>query len=185
MNLRPRRREEPELNLVPMIDVVLVLLIFFMVATSLRHQSELEIRLPEASSQPMPGDVAQLEVDIDAAGRYAVNGRALEAVDAAALKARLTAEASGRNLPLTVNADGRTPHQAVVRVLDVAGQLGIRSLAIATVNEPRPASPAVGNQDAANASNPQSAADKASGTPAGSNLPNPAVKTDGAPVRSE
>ncbi|MCP5196044.1 MAG: tetraacyldisaccharide 4'-kinase [Gammaproteobacteria bacterium] len=74
MNLRPRRRDDPELNLVPMIDVVLVLLIFFMIATSLRHESELEIRLPEASGPPMPGDVAPLEVSIDAEGRYAVHG---------------------------------------------------------------------------------------------------------------
>ena len=66
MNLRPRRREEPEINLVPMIDVVLVLLIFFMIATSLRHQSELEVRLPQASGQAMPDTVAQLAVDVDA-----------------------------------------------------------------------------------------------------------------------
>ncbi len=59
MNLRPRRREEPEINLVPMIDVVLVLLIFFMIATSLRHESELEIRLPEASGKPLPDNVAR------------------------------------------------------------------------------------------------------------------------------
>ncbi|HRD65176.1 MAG TPA: biopolymer transporter ExbD [Candidatus Competibacter sp.] len=136
MNLRPRRREEPEINLVPMIDVVLVLLIFFMVATSLRHQSELEIRLPEASGKPVPGDVAQLEIDIDAAGRYAVNGRSLASTDAATLKASLLAETGGRILPLTISADGRTPHQAVVTALDVAGQLGIERLAIATVNEP-------------------------------------------------
>lgn len=136
MNLRPHRREEPEINLVPMIDVVLVLLIFFMVATSLRHQSELEIRLPEASGKPMPGDVAQLQVDIDAGGRYAVNGRMLETTDAATLREKLLAEAGGRSLPLTVSADGRTPHQSVVTVLDVAGQLGIRQLAIATTNEP-------------------------------------------------
>lgn len=136
MNLRPRRREEPEINLVPMIDVVLVLLIFFMVATSLRHQSELEIRLPEASGKPVPGDVAQLEVDIDAAGRYAVNGRLLGSVDAATLKDSLLAETGGRTLPLTIGADGRTPHQAVVTVLDVAGQLGIKQLNIATTNQP-------------------------------------------------
>lgn len=142
MNLRPRRREEPELNLVPMIDVVLVLLIFFMVTTSLRHESELEIRLPEASGRPLPGNVAQLEVDIDANGRYALNGQALEAADALVLKAALQAAAQGRELPLTVRADGRTPHQAVVTVLEVAGQLGIRRLAIAT-GEPNapPASP--------------------------------------------
>ncbi len=143
MNLRPRRREEPEINLVPMIDVVLVLLIFFMIATSLRHSSELEIRLPEASGKPVPGDVAQLTVDIDAAGRYAVNGRSLESMDAATLKATLLAETGGRLLPLTIGADGRTPHQAVVTVLDVAGQLGIRQLAIATAGESNPPNPAV------------------------------------------
>lgn len=138
MNLRSRRREEPEINLVPMIDVVLVLLIFFMVATSLQHRSELEIRLPEASGKPMPGDVAQLEVDIDATGRYAVNGRSLEATDAATLKKRLQIEMGGRSLPLTISADGRTPHQAVVTALDVAGQLGIKQLAIATTSAPNP-----------------------------------------------
>lgn len=148
MNLRPRRREEPELNLVPMIDVVLVLLIFFMVATSLRHESELEIHLPEASDQPMPNHVARMEVDIDAHGRYTVNGRLLETTDAAVLKETLRVTTDGRPLPLTLRADGRTPHQAVVTVLDVAGQLGIKQLAIATVNEPdapkvAPAMPAV------------------------------------------
>jgi biopolymer transport protein ExbD len=136
MNLRPHRRDEPELNLVPMIDVVLVLLIFFMIATSLRHESKLEIRLPESTGQPLPSHVAQLEVDIDASGRYAVNGQWLEGRDAAALKAPLQAAAQGRELPLIVRADGQTPHQAVVTVLDVAGQLGLKQLAIATVNSP-------------------------------------------------
>ena len=148
MNLRPRRREEPELNLVPMIDVVLVLLIFFMLATSLRHESKLEIRLPEASGQPLPSNLAQLEVDVDASGRYAVNGQWLVSRDAAALKAPLQAAAQGRELPLIVRADGQTPHQAVVTVLDVAGQLGLKQLAIATVNAPA-TGPTPSNPDAA------------------------------------
>lgn len=142
MNLRPRRREDPELNLVPMIDVVLVLLIFFMIATSLRRESALELRLPEASGLPMPGDVTMLDVSIDAEGRYAVNGQALESVDAATLKERLKTLAGGRALPLILRADGRTPHQAVVTVLEVAGQLGLQQLTIATVNAP-PATPSV------------------------------------------
>jgi biopolymer transport protein ExbD len=142
MNLRPRRREDPELNLVPMIDVVLVLLIFFMIATSLRRESALELRLPEASGLPMPGDATTLDVSIDAEGRYAVNGQALDPANAATLKARLTTLAGGRALPLTLRADGRTPHQAVVTVLDVAGQLGLQQLTIATVNAP-PVTPSV------------------------------------------
>ena len=152
MNLRPRRREEPELNLVPMIDVVLVLLIFFMIATSLRHESKLEIRLPEASGQPLPTNLAQLEVDIDASGRYAVNGQQVDGWDAAALKAPLQAAAQGRELPLIVRADGQTPHQAVVTVLDVAGQLGLKQLAIATVNAP---ATAPSNSNAAPAPDPE------------------------------
>ena len=134
MNLRPRRREEPELNLVPMIDVVLVLLIFFMLATSLRHEAQLDIRLPDASATPLPGDVAQLDVDIDASGRYALNGHDLGLDDAAVLREALRTALAGRELPLTVRADGRAPHQAVVTVLDIAGQLGIRQLGIATMS---------------------------------------------------
>ncbi|MFZ1325247.1 MAG: biopolymer transporter ExbD [Candidatus Contendobacter sp.] len=134
MNLRPQRRDDPELNLVPMIDVVLVLLIFFMLATSLRQQAELDIRLPSASGPPLPSAVAQLQVAIDAAGRYAINGQTLTATDAATLKDTLRMAAAGGSLPLTISADGRTPHQAVVTVLDVAAQLGLRQVAIATVN---------------------------------------------------
>lgn len=134
MNLRPRRREQPEINLVPMIDVVLVLLIFFMIATSLRPESELDLRLPEASGQPMPTDQTRLTVEVDANGRYIVNGQALETTDAAGLKAALQAFANGRNAPLILRADGRTPHQAVVTVLEVAGQLGLKQLAIATTD---------------------------------------------------
>ena len=138
MNLRPRRREEPELNLVPMIDVVLVLLIFFMIATSLRHEALLEIRLPEASGQPMPSTVAQLEVSITADGRYAVNGQTLDSSDPAALKAQLLAATGGRILPLTISADGRTPHQAVATALNVAAQLGLQQLSIATITASAP-----------------------------------------------
>ena len=138
MNLRPRRREDPELNLVPMIDVVLVLLIFFMIATSLRHESPLDIRLPETAGPAAPNAIAQLEVSIAADGRYAVNGQVLEHHDPAALQAALSAATNGRILPLTLSADGRTPHQAVATVLDVAGQLGIRQFRIATVNATPP-----------------------------------------------
>jgi len=145
MNLRPRRREDAEINLVPMIDVVLVLLIFFMIATSLRHESELEIRLPEASGSPMPGDVAPLEVSIDAEGRYSIHGVQGRLLDSKTgqdvLKDALRQATGGKSLPLIINADGRTPHQAVVTMLDIAGQLGLRRVAIATTNPPQKADP--------------------------------------------
>jgi len=112
-----------------------------MIATSLRPESELGLRLPEASGQPMPTDQTELNVEVDANGRYTVNGKALETADAAGLKAALQAFANGRNAPLILRADGRTPHQAVVTVLDVAGQLGLKQLAIGTVNAPLVAPP--------------------------------------------
>ena len=138
MNLRPRRREDPELNLVPMIDVVLVLLIFFMIATSLRRESALDLRLPEAAGLPTPGPATALEVRIDAEGRYAVNGQAIHPADASTLREQLKTLSGGRALPLILRADGRTPHQAVVTVLDVAGQLGLQQLTIATESAPPP-----------------------------------------------
>lgn len=148
MKLRPHRREDPEINLVPMIDVVLVLLIFFMLATSLKPETALDIRLPDASSQPMPTDQTPLNVEVDANGRYTVNGAALVNADATALKAALQTAAKGRELPLIIRADGRTPHQAVVTVLEVAAHLGLKQLAIATMDAPtvvpstaKPASP--------------------------------------------
>ncbi len=133
MNLRPRRREEPELSLVPMIDVVLVLLIFFMVTTSPRHESELELQLPQAAVRSAPEERTRLIVEIDAAGRYAVNGRRLDAADAETLRRALREMAGDQEPPLTLRADGRTPHQAVVTVLEVAGQLGLKQLTIATL----------------------------------------------------
>lgn len=142
MKLRPRRREDPELNLVPMIDVVLVLLIFFMLATSFRPRSSLELQLPEAAAgPPAPGAATRLEVEIDAAGHYAINGQTLGATGVEALKTALQNATTQPALPLIINADGRTPHQAVVAVLDAAARLGWRQLDIATVNAP-PIAPA-------------------------------------------
>ena len=133
MNLRPHRREDPELSLAPMIDVVLVLLIFFMVTTSPRHESQLELQLPEASGRTLPEERARLTVEIDAAGRYAVNDRRLDAADAETLRRAMREATGDRETALILRADGRTPHQAVVTVLEIAGQLGLKQLAIATL----------------------------------------------------
>ncbi len=133
MNLRPHRREDPELSLVPMIDVVLVLLIFFMVTTSPRQESQLELQLPEATGMPAPEERARLTVEIDAAGRYAVDDRRLDTADAETLRQAMREEAGDRKPALILRADGRTPHQAVVTVLEIAGQLGLKQLAIATL----------------------------------------------------
>jgi biopolymer transport protein ExbD len=144
VNLRPRRQEEPEINLVPMIDVVLVLLIFFMITTTFRKEADLRIDLPEATQQEPAIEQDQLEVSIDVQGRYFINAKALSDSDIDTLKQALS-EAAGerRDLPIVIRADGKTPHQAVVKVMDAAGQLGFRHLAIAAIqpeaSEPAPA----------------------------------------------
>lgn len=133
MNLRPRRPEEPEIGLTPLIDVVFLLLIFFMVTTTFRKESVFDITLPQAARQPTEQRPA-LVVSIDAGGRYAVNDLALPDTDPASLRARLTELAATEQRPvLEIRADASTPHQAVVTVLDVAGQLGLQRIAIATL----------------------------------------------------
>jgi biopolymer transport protein ExbD len=136
MNLRSRRLEEPELILVPMIDVVLVLLIFFMITTTFRKEAELQIDLPQASSQALPVERDQLEVSIDAEGHYSVNSKALASSDIETLK-KVLSEMAGdrRDQPFVIRAAGKTPHQAVVTAMDAAGQLGFRHLAIATIQQ--------------------------------------------------
>ena len=136
MNLRPQRREREEtnVNLTPLIDVVFLLLIFFMVSTTFRKEADFDIVLPEASTESMPAEQQRLQVSIDKNGHYFVNEQALLGNDVESLKSALVKVAgSNRKLPFMIRADAETAHQAVVRVMDAAGQLGFKSLAIATV----------------------------------------------------
>ncbi|MDQ2696089.1 MAG: biopolymer transporter ExbD [Pseudomonadota bacterium] len=137
MNLRTRRRESPDINLTPLIDVVFLLLIFFMVSTTFRKESDLRIDLPQADRRPLPEEQSRLLVEINAAGEYRVAGRILPDARPQTLEAALTA-AAARDRPLLIRADGRTPHQAVVTVMDVAGRLGFTRQAIATVQPALP-----------------------------------------------
>ena len=86
MKLQPRRRQQPDINLTALIDVVFLLLIFFMVSTTFRKEADFEIQLPEASQEPTAVEQQRLEVSIDAAGRYFVNQQALTGVDLASIK---------------------------------------------------------------------------------------------------
>lgn len=139
MNLHPSRREAPDINLTPLIDVVFLLLIFFMVSTTFRKESDIRIDLPEASQQ-QSSETQQtpLEVTVDAAGGYRVNGQPLANNQSQTLKQALAAAANNdRDQTFIIRADANTPHQAVVTVMDVAGQMGFRRLAIATLqNQP-------------------------------------------------
>ena len=136
MNLRPRAREREEVgvNLTPLIDVVFLLLIFFMVSTTFRNETDLEIQLPEATQEATPADQQRILIAIDKSGHYFVNDGALPEDNIEAIKAALLmAAADDRSLPIVIRADAATAHQAVVRAMDAAGQLGFRRLAIATV----------------------------------------------------
>ena len=132
MNLNPRRREEPDVNLTPLIDVVFLLLIFFMVSTTFRKEADIEVDLPEASTEAA-SEQQGLEVVIDAEGGYFINGNPLTDTSLKALTDAL-AEIAGddREQPFTIRADAMTPHQYVVRAMDAAGQLGFQQLSIPT-----------------------------------------------------
>lgn len=137
MNLRTRPRDEPEINLTSLIDVVLLLLVFFMVSTSFLKATELRLQLPRAEAAPRDEPPEQLEIVITASGDYLVSGRELVNRRADTLR-RAMQEVAGerRDLPVTIRADGRVAHQSVVTAMDVAGRLGFSQVLIATVDEP-------------------------------------------------
>ncbi|TRX74885.1 ExbD/TolR family protein [Pseudomonas mangiferae] len=138
-----RMREHVEINLASLIDVVFILLLFFVVTTTFTRETQLKVDLPEAASGTPTQDteLKQLEVTISADGTYALNGQVLLKSDLDSLMAALQKESSGDNsLPLTISADGKTPHQAVITAMDAAGKLGFAHLRITTV-EPQPAKP--------------------------------------------
>lgn len=133
MKFRPRRGEAPDVNLTPLIDVVFLLLIFFMVSTTFDKSSELSIELPEATAAQPPQHDKPITVAIDARGRYYVDGRRLVNTKAATIVRALKQLAGGRStVPIVIDADARTPHQAVVTVMDAARDLGLLHLRFAT-----------------------------------------------------
>jgi biopolymer transport protein ExbD len=137
MNLRPRPHEEPEMNLTSLIDVVLLLLIFFMVSTTFVDESRIKLQLPQASTEPAADQPnAAIEVTVTATGEYRVNGQTLINTSPATLSAAVAKVAGEeRTVPVTIRADARATHQSVVTAMDVLGRLGFRAISIATVHE--------------------------------------------------
>lgn len=138
MNLRLRPRAEPEVNLTSLIDVVLLLLIFFMVSTSFVKQSQISIRLPQAESTAIVEETPEsLEIMITEQGTYLINGRELVNNRAETIRNALEKLSNGdTSLPLTISADASAKHQHVVTAMDVAGRLGFSTISIATLNDP-------------------------------------------------
>ena len=132
MNLRHGRAQEPDVTLTPLIDIVFLLLIFFMVSTTFERNSELSIELPEATAKQEKAKDEPIEIAIDAKGRYYVDGKQLVNTQAATIKQALQKAADNRKTPpVVVNADAKTPYQAVVTVMDAARQLGFVHLTFA------------------------------------------------------
>jgi len=137
VKLTARAKEQPEVNMTSLIDVVLLLLIFFMVSTSFVKQSQISIRLPEADSSAVVDEVPQqLDIMITEQGTFLVNGRELVNNRPETIRNALQNVSGGNTqLPLTISADANARHQFVVTAMDVAGKLGFSKISIATVND--------------------------------------------------
>ncbi|MCR4345899.1 MAG: biopolymer transporter ExbD [Sulfuricaulis sp.] len=133
MNFRPTMpEEEPELNLIPLIDVLLMTLIFLVVTTSFSNEARLSVRLPEASAE-VKENVPSLRVTIDAKGQFYIGEQQLLNATPEVLRNALMRAAGGNKDPLiVVHADAHTPHEAVIRVMDSSRRLGFTRLTFAT-----------------------------------------------------
>lgn len=138
MQFRRQLRDPVQINLTPLIDVVFLLLIFFMVSTSFSRETQLQVDLPSASSGVSEEAAAVIDIGIGRDGQIAILGKALATQDKARLRGALQQAAAGNESPrIVVSADAQAPHQAFVDVMDVAASLGFKQLAIAAQREDR------------------------------------------------
>jgi biopolymer transport protein ExbD len=137
MKLKPRPREEPEINLVSLIDVVLMIVIFFMVSSTFIDEGRVRIRLPQANAVPIAKSQAEpLVIAVTQQGGYRLNEKELINASAETLRAALVKETgTNRSLRVTIRADARATHQAVITAMDVLGRLGFAEINVATVKE--------------------------------------------------
>lgn len=140
MKFSDQKEEETTINLTPLIDVVFLLLIFFMVSTTFSKESQLRIKLPESSDEPVEQQQTQLlEIEINAKGVYAVKGpdeptaKQLLNTNRETLRRAITNVTSGKSdVVLMIRADRQTPHQSVIRAMDISRRLGITNITFAT-----------------------------------------------------
>jgi biopolymer transport protein ExbD len=133
VNLQPDDSDAPDVNLTPLIDVVFLLLIFFMVSTTFEHQSRIQVELPEASAEPITPEAESLEIIVDAQGRYFIGEEQVVNSQLKTLKGAIAKVLGDRtDMPVIVRADANSPHQSVVTVLDATSQLGLTRISLAT-----------------------------------------------------
>lgn len=127
---------EPELNLIPLIDVIFVLIIFFVATTTFNQRSTMKLQLPTAQAVSKQDAGEPLNVLVDAEGRYFIGENEVLKSDVGSLKEAIVAVAGqDRSMPVMLRADARTPHQSVITAMDALGQLGFVKLSIATTPE--------------------------------------------------
>ena len=135
---RGRSREEPEINLIPMIDVLLVILIFMMVTTSYAKFSELQINLPQAGGETTATQAKPINVAVDASEHYAINNHGVSYTGVDALATSLKNAAGDQTDPtIVINADAKTPHQSVINVMEAARLAGFGHITFTTQNQPK------------------------------------------------
>lgn len=133
MKFKRQHTEMVEVNLTPMLDVVFLLLIFFMVSTTFTKESHLTIDLPEATANSESTPTNTIEIVISSSGHYSINGQQLVNQQLDILKRALQKELGQQTkVPVIITADAKTPHESVVKAMDAAGQLGLVNLSITT-----------------------------------------------------
>jgi biopolymer transport protein ExbD len=134
VNLRPKRKEPPEINVVPLVDVLFILVLFLAVSTTFQRQTRIKVQLPEASAQAATAEkVKPIDVTIDAQGNIYVDQRETvnSKVDTVKRALEKVLGTHGPEPSLLITADGRSPHQAVITTMDAASQLGIFNMSFA------------------------------------------------------
>ena len=139
MNFQRRRsRDEPEINLIPMIDVLLVILIFLMVTTSYAKYSELQINLPQAGGEAVTAQAKTINVAVDASEHYAINNRGVPYTGIESLVASLRDAAGDEPDPtIVINADAKATHQSVINVMEAARRAGYGRITFTTQSQPK------------------------------------------------
>jgi len=133
MNFRPGSRDEPEINLIPFIDILLVVLIFLMLTTTYSKFTELQVNLPVADAQAQREYPKEVIVTISSDGRYAINRQAVDGGDVAQLtRSLLQAARDQRDIVVIISADAAATHQSVVNVMDAARRAGLVQITFAT-----------------------------------------------------
>jgi biopolymer transport protein ExbD len=134
MRFRPRAyREEPEINFIPLIDVLLVILIFLMVTTTYSRYAELQINLPTADAERQQDRPDQIDVGVDVQGRYSINRNAVTFASAAAFSAELRRAAGAVKEPvIVITADANAPHQSVINIMEAARLAGYGRITFTT-----------------------------------------------------